>query len=77
MRAERRKQLFRLLGDLPDRRPISVETLHIEEREENIVETLLLDLNGHEKGARLFCEAEENRRTVPSRIVSAFAWGPV
>ncbi|MCY8278988.1 alpha/beta hydrolase, partial [Bacillus inaquosorum] len=49
MRAERRKQLFQLLGDLPERREISTEILRIEEREGNIIETLLLDLNGHEK----------------------------
>ncbi|MCY8131354.1 alpha/beta hydrolase, partial [Bacillus spizizenii] len=40
MSTERRKQLFRLLGDLPDQREISTETLRIEEREGNIIETL-------------------------------------
>lgn len=66
MRAERRKQLFRLLGDLPDRRPISVETLRIEEREENIVETLLLDLNGHEKAPAYFVKPKKTEGPCPA-----------
>lgn len=66
MRAERRKQLFRLLGDLPDRRPISVETLRIEEREENIVETLLLDLNGHEKVPAYFVKPKKTEGPCPA-----------
>lgn len=66
MRVERRKQLFRLLGDLPDRRPISVETLRIEEREENIVETLLLDLNGHEKVPAYFVKPKKTEGPCPA-----------
>ncbi|MCM3014796.1 alpha/beta hydrolase [Bacillus subtilis] len=66
MRAERRKQLFRLLGDLPDRRPISIETLRIEEREENIVETLLLDLNGHEKVPAYFVKPKKTEGPCPA-----------
>ncbi len=46
---ERRKQLYDLLGDLPDRgRPISATKLAEERREAYILETLLLDLNGLE-----------------------------
>jgi dienelactone hydrolase len=46
---ERRKQLYGLLGDLPDRgRPISATGLAEERREAYVLETLLLDLNGLE-----------------------------
>lgn len=45
----RRQQLYELLGRLPDRnRTIGVEQLHIEERQEGILEKLVLDLNGEE-----------------------------
>ena len=44
-----RKQLYALLGDLPDRdRPISAELIKVEERDGYILETLVLDLNGIE-----------------------------
>ncbi|MEW4972072.1 alpha/beta hydrolase [Bacillus stercoris] len=66
MRAERREQLFRLLGDLPDRGPISVETLRIEERRENIVETLLLDLNGLEKVPAYFVKPRITEGACPA-----------
>ncbi|MBL3646068.1 dienelactone hydrolase family protein [Bacillus vallismortis] len=66
MREERRKQLFRLLGDLPDRRQIRAETLRIEEREGNIIETLLLDLNGHEKVPAYFVKPESADGPCPS-----------
>lgn len=45
----RRTELYRLLGDLPERdRPIGAETVAVEEREAYTLETLLLDLNGVE-----------------------------
>jgi len=45
----RRAQLYNLLGDLPPRdRPISAELIKIEEREDYVLEILLLDLNGIE-----------------------------
>ena len=44
--AERRQQLYALLGDLPDRhRPLSVEVLSVREHDGYILETLVLDLN--------------------------------
>lgn len=44
-----RELLYSLLGDLPDRdRPISVETVRVEERPHYVLETLHLDLNGIE-----------------------------
>ena len=46
---ERRKLLYRLLGDLPDRhRPISVTQTGEEERDGYVLERLTLDLNGIE-----------------------------
>lgn len=45
--ADRRAQLYGLLGDLPPRdRPITVETLGTEQRDGYVVEKLRLDLNG-------------------------------
>ncbi|MHB1295615.1 MAG: alpha/beta hydrolase family protein [Anaerolineae bacterium] len=47
--ADRRKQLYGLLGRLPERdRPISVEKVKVEDHEGYVLETLLLDLNGVE-----------------------------
>jgi dienelactone hydrolase len=47
--AERRQELYALLGDLPDRhRPISVQAVKVEQREGYRLETLILDLNGLE-----------------------------
>jgi len=45
----RRAELYALLGDLPERtRPISAETIAVEEREGYWLEKLVLDLNGIE-----------------------------
>ncbi|HOX36618.1 MAG TPA: alpha/beta hydrolase family protein [Candidatus Brocadiia bacterium] len=47
--ASRRRQLYELLGDLPDRqRPISAKTVRTEKRDGYILEKLELDLNGIE-----------------------------
>jgi len=46
---ERRRELYGLLGDLPERdRPLHAETIAEEERDGYILEKLLLDLNGIE-----------------------------
>lgn len=45
----RRRELYMLLGDLPDRhRPISVEVVSEREHDGYLLETLMLDLNGFE-----------------------------
>lgn len=45
----RRRELYGLLGELPDRdRPIAARTVSVEERPGYILETLVLDLNGLE-----------------------------
>ncbi len=47
--SERRKELYSLLGDLPDRtRKISARTVSTEERPGYVLEKLVLDLNGIE-----------------------------
>jgi dienelactone hydrolase len=47
--AQRRAQLYALLGDLPPRdRPIGVQLLSTEERQGYVLERLRLDLNGQE-----------------------------
>ena len=47
--AARRAELYSLLGDLPPRdRPLSAETVSVQEREGYVLETLILDLNGVE-----------------------------
>ena len=47
--AERRKELYGLLGDLPDRnRPVSGRKVAEAERDGYILETWVLDLNGLE-----------------------------
>ncbi|MCY8203884.1 dienelactone hydrolase family protein [Bacillus sp. N12A5] len=66
MKDEKRKQLFRLLGDLPDQRPISAEALCIEKREGHIIETLLLDLNGYEKVPAYFVKPESAEGPCPA-----------
>ncbi|HEY3412339.1 MAG TPA: alpha/beta hydrolase [Armatimonadota bacterium] len=48
-RKDRRNLLYSLLGDLPPRdRPVSAETLRVEERGNYTLEVLRLDLNGEE-----------------------------
>jgi dienelactone hydrolase len=47
--ADKKQQLYQLMGDLPDRnRPISAETVSIEKNDKYICEKLRLDLNGEE-----------------------------
>jgi dienelactone hydrolase len=47
--ADRRRELYALLGELPDRgRPIRAELVAREERDPYVLEVLLLDLNGIE-----------------------------
>lgn len=55
--AERRQQLYGLLGDLPDRhRPISAKCISIEQRHGYVLETLVLDLNGMESVPAYFAK---------------------
>ena len=63
----RQKELYALLGDLPDRnRPISVEVREIEERDDFILEHLSLDLNGLEPVPAYFVKPKNTTEPLAS-----------
>jgi hypothetical protein len=62
----RRKELYSLLGRLPDRqRPISVQLVSRNETEEMIIEKLLLNINGHELVPAFFTRPKTSTAKVP------------
>ena len=64
--ADRRKQLWNLLGDLPDRnRRIAAETLCVEEQPGYVLEKLRLDLNGFEPVPAWFVRPKLHSAKVP------------
>lgn len=63
----RRQQLYDLLGILPDRdRPISVTLVATEEREDYILEKLVLDLNGEELVPAYFAKPKTPQGPLPT-----------
>ncbi|MDW8343590.1 MAG: acetylxylan esterase [Verrucomicrobiae bacterium] len=65
--AARRRQLYRLLGDLPPRhRPIRVVSRHIEHHRDYVLERLRLDLNGEEIVPALFAKPHGPTRRWPT-----------
>jgi len=63
----RRRQLYRLLGDLPPRRrKIRAETLSVEERPGYILERLVLDLNGVEPVPAYFVRPKQLTGKAPA-----------
>jgi hypothetical protein len=65
--AARRKQLYSLLGDLPDRnRKISVEVVSTEEKPDYVLEKLILDLNGFEPVPAYFVKPKKLSGRVPA-----------
>lgn len=63
---KQRKELYQLLGKLPDRhRPISVKVVSREEGDEIIVEKLLLDINGLEVVPAYFTKPKAAKGKVP------------
>ncbi len=65
--AERRRLLYSLLGDLPDRqRPVTARTLAQEERATYVLEKLELDLNGIEPVPAYFVQPKKSRGRVPA-----------
>jgi dienelactone hydrolase len=63
----RRKQLYELLGDLPDRsRPISMQKISEEERPGYFVEKLQLDLNGFEPVPAFFVKPKNATGRIPA-----------
>jgi len=65
--ADRRAELYRLLGDLPDRnRPISAEKVSEEDRGSYVLEKLVLDLNGIEPVPAFLARPKEISGRVPA-----------
>ena len=65
-RKKQRKELYSLLGKLPDRhRPISVELISRQETDELIIEKLLLDINGLEKVPAYFTKPKHQTGKLP------------
>jgi len=62
-----RRQLYALLGDLPDRHyPLGAEVLHVQEHDGYRLETLVLDLNGVEQVPAYLALPLEASGTVPA-----------
>jgi hypothetical protein len=63
---EQRRNLYQLLGKLPDRnRPISVRIVSREENDEYIKEKLLLDINGIEEVPAYFTKPKNAKGKIP------------
>ncbi|GAB3165417.1 dienelactone hydrolase family protein [Telluribacter humicola] len=63
---KQRKELYQLLGRLPDRnRPISVKVVSREETDEMIVEKLLMDINGQQEVPAYFTKPKNSTGKVP------------
>jgi hypothetical protein len=72
----RRAELYSLLGDLPDRhRPISAETVAVEEREEYVLEKLVLDLNGLERAPAFFVRPHGLTAPAPTMLYNHWHGG--
>jgi dienelactone hydrolase len=66
LNSELRSELFKLLGDMPDRdQPVQVLSMQIEERETYILETLLLQLNGTEPVPAYFVRPKVSTGKLP------------
>jgi hypothetical protein len=62
----RRKELYSLLGKLPDRnRPMAVKLISKEETDEMITEKLLLDINGYELVPAYFTKPKNSKGKLP------------
>ncbi|MEW5979751.1 MAG: dienelactone hydrolase family protein [Acidobacteriota bacterium] len=65
--AKRRRHLYQLLGDLPDRqRPLSAQKLSEREQSKYLLEELILDLNGVEAVPAYFARPKRLRGRVPA-----------
>lgn len=65
--ANKREELYNLLGDLPARdRNVSAKTLTVEERENYILEKLILDLNGIEAVPAYFVKPKNCTEKTPT-----------
>jgi dienelactone hydrolase len=67
--AARRQELYRFLGDLPDRnRKLSVESVAREERPAYLLEKLVLDLNGVEPVPAYFVKPRNSTGRMPAVV---------
>ena len=65
--AARRRELYRLLGDLPPRnRPIGARTVSVEERPGYVLEKLVLDVNGLEPAPAYFVKPKKLSGKAPA-----------
>ena len=63
---ERRRELYNLLGELPEKnRPITAETISVENTGNYILEKLLLDLNGLESVPAYFAKPVKAQKPTP------------
>lgn len=64
-----RKKLYNLLGDLPDRNyPVKEKLKIVEERENYILEKLVLDINGYEDVPAYFVKPKDIKGKVPAIV---------
>ena len=62
-----RKKLYKLLGDLPDRNyPVKEKMKVVEEKENYILEKLVLDLNGYEDVPAYFVKPKNLKGKAPA-----------
>jgi dienelactone hydrolase len=73
--AARRAQLYALLGDLPEPRPIGAKLLGREEREHYVLDQLVLDLNGSEPVPAFFARPRVGAAPFPA-VLYNHAHGP-
>lgn len=73
---QRRKELYSLLGKLPDRnRPITVKLISKEETDEMIIEKLLLDINGIEPVPAYFTKPKNSKGKLPAILFNHSHFG--
>ncbi len=72
----KRKQLYELLGDLPDRCiKISTECISVKEQKNYVLENLILDLNGMEKVPAYFVKPKKFNRKLPVILYNHYHGG--
>jgi hypothetical protein len=73
---ERRKELYSLLGKLPDRnRPMSVKLVSRVESDEMITEKLILDINGIEPVPAFFTKPKNTKGKIPAILFNHSHFG--
>ena len=71
-------KLYSLLGKLPERnRKIKVELVSREEKDDIIIERLMLDLNGLEKVPAYFTKPKKRHRQTPGCSIQPLPFWPI